>query len=44
MPLFVCFMLVIKATLGISYRGEAGKGGRWAKGAVNDILIVTCMK
>ena len=23
-------------------RGEAGKGGRWAKGAINDILIVTC--
>ena len=20
-------------------RGEAGKGGRWAKGAINDILI-----
>ena len=23
-------------------RGEAGKGDRWAKGAINDILIVTC--
>ena len=23
-------------------RGEAGKGGRWAKDAINDILIVTC--
>ena len=26
----------------IRRRGEAGKGGQWSKGAINDILIVTC--